>query len=849
MDEQKAEMDNGVSLDEIARREGGWLAAAGRWSWRFLLLSAVAFIGWVGWANEKPARLPDEITAQAANSENQPGPDDSDHSGSQGQPRKFFLHRFESQPVGTAPPSLLTVTPATAPKTALVKIGAWEEDAQPLPALKIELAPVTPLQPIGQFMVVVATVTGENGAPLADQPVEWSLDRQGIGDLLAAGGSLAKEHPPSRLAPFFARCHTARESYRLDEKLKLSEPLEIQPGQAWCIIVGRSPGDMVLTASCPTIAEIVHRQVDARIHWHDAVAKFPTNVVARAGSSVVLPVEITDSKGEPQSGYRTRFELVEPGGAQFQSLPAAEVTSNTAGVAAATLSHSADQAGKSIVEIKVFGGQAFPGKAIAIAQSKVEVEWQQSPVLVQVEAPSQLPTGQWTPVRFTARSEGELPERVQVVAVFDPAVEVSLAAPSQGRISNYEPPPPILLPLGPTNKEEAEEPTEKRPAAESLPLPPKVTAPKEPEPKEPAPEKKPQPEKPETEAPPARPLTIDPPPPVKEKPQQKSVPQVEAVEKRSPANSTETSGAYFADHNQVVLGTLQSGNELSATLAFKADLPATRWVRLEVRHGEKVLASKQISVDIMAPALVVEKKAPARWRIERPETYTVTIRNTGPVTVHDIRLQDELLPGMQVVKTDGLRFANHLLWKIPNLEPGEERTFDVTVCPKQLVDALAVRTWASAPRADTAETITQAVVTGLAQVSLSVHDLADPVEVGKQVEYLIEVENRGNGPAYGVRFQVSSPSNLEFRSAEGSLRTDIREGKLEVLPLPELPPGGRLYTRVRAQTTDKGEARLSITVHHDAGGNLAIVSQESTNIFQPRMPVLQFSSNPPIMQE
>src|SRR5690606_31242079 len=124
-------------------------------------------------------------------------------------------------------------------------------------------------------------------------------DRQGIGDLLAAGGADDPAQAVNRLTPFFARSHTARNGYRLDEKLSLPQPLEIQPGQAWCIITGRSPGDMVLSASCPGIASIQKRQVDARVHWHDASAKFPGSLVARAGGTVKLPVVVANSKGEP----------------------------------------------------------------------------------------------------------------------------------------------------------------------------------------------------------------------------------------------------------------------------------------------------------------------------------------------------------------------------------------------------------------------------------------------------------------------------------------------------------------------------------------------------------------------
>lgn len=890
MDQNAEQVVQGESLDAIARRQRSWLGSLGWWSWRLFLISFVGLIGYVGWANDKPARLPGDLISGG---ELPPDGDDADTSSPEGlDPNApppetptvgggvshsiVRVPDFNWQSLGSEVPQLITVTPAPAPKASLVKIGAWEEEAKPLPASVIRLNDVASLHSIGELLVVVATVVGEEGVPMSDQVVEWSLDRQGIGDLLAAGGADDLSQPGNRLTPFFARSHTARNAYRLDERLQLSKPLEIQPGQAWCIITGRSPGDMVLTASCPSIASIQKRQVDARVHWHDAAAKFPESLVARAGGQVKLPVSVANSRGEPQSGYRTRFELVEPAGAAFsESSRSIEIASNTAGNAEATLRQEQPAAATSKVRIQLFGGQAYPGKAVALAETVIDVEWQESPVLVQIQAPESATTSTWLPITFHARMEGSLPpEGAEVVAIFDPGLDVSLTDPLLGtQTSLYQ--PPILIAPPPDDKAADDAPPPivapepEKPAKKSeppaLPAPPKVDAKKESEPDKPeSPLPVPKPKVADTDPPKQEPPKLEPPKPAlpKSEPPKPAAPEVQRPElgiKPPPVapnaglkpSPTVHSEVQFTPQRHVSLGPIDQKNGVQATLGIRAIVPSKRWVRLEVRQGGRVLASKQVAINFVAPTLLVQKSMPSRWRVEQPNRYTVTVTNPGAFAVEKVEVRDELMPGLRIEKAEALRFSDHLLWQIDRLAPGEKREFEVVARPTQLVDRLALRTWAEAPDMQTAETYSEATVTGLAGVSLSIYDLADPVEIGKEVEYLIEVENRGNGPAYQVRFDVETPDNLRLLTTTGSLVATIDNGKLVLPSIPELPVGSRLYARVRAKCIAKGEARFSITLRHEAGGNLGIVSQESTNIYQVQNfpPPVQFSGDVPDIQE
>ena len=88
---------------------------------------------------------------------------------------------------------------------------------------------------------MVAKVLGPNDQPLADQLVEWTLDRQGVGEILAVPNDAKVVKPSERPWPTFARTFTAKSPYRLDASLGGAE---IQVGETWIAVESASAGGM-----------------------------------------------------------------------------------------------------------------------------------------------------------------------------------------------------------------------------------------------------------------------------------------------------------------------------------------------------------------------------------------------------------------------------------------------------------------------------------------------------------------------------------------------------------------------------------------------------------------------------
>lgn len=264
--------------------------------------------------------------------------------------------------------------------------GAALVQAVALPAISI--FPGRLVAPIGNEVLVVATVNTAERPQAPYQRVEWILAPQGVGTFLSTGESDR---------PFF---FSGRDPEKLDNSYMISEtaalghvlgrgtatPVDdvtILPGQAWLTITSPTEGVSYVTAYAPDLQGAYGNRQTAAIHWVDARWTLPPQFTARTGGSAPLAVTVyRQSSGLPVANWRVRYTISGGPPANFSQGGAQtfEATTNAAGQAIADLTQATPQAGINTITVELVRPENVPGatEPLIVGTATTQVTWSET---------------------------------------------------------------------------------------------------------------------------------------------------------------------------------------------------------------------------------------------------------------------------------------------------------------------------------------------------------------------------------------------------------------------------------------------------------------------------------------
>lgn len=122
---------------------------------------------------------------------------------------------------------------------------------------------------------------------------------------------------------------------------------------------------------------------------------------------------------------------------------------------------------------------------------------------------------------------------------------------------------------------------------------------------------------------------------------------------------------------------------------------------------------------------------------------------------------------------------------------------------------------------------------------MEIIDLQDPVTVGTQTAYRIDVTNTGTGPATNVRLMALAPEQMQIVQAKGATGSQ-QEGARLSFDSTTIAPGARHSYEVHVKCVKPGDARLRIEMTSDpvvppAAGTITPVrfcEEETTTVLQ-----------------
>jgi uncharacterized repeat protein (TIGR01451 family) len=280
---------------------------------------------------------------------------------------------------------------------------------------QLMMTPSRIVAPVGSEVVVLAGICGENGYFVQNQPLEWMLSNDSVGEIIEVGGMNHKAFnglvPPSsgKLDGKYAKGRTGLKRLLLSRGTPTPvDDIELQKGQTYISLASVSPGTSYVTGLAPKAEAWDRRRSSTIIHWVDGVWSIPAPANATAGT--VYPLTTVISRATDGGGIKdwiVRYEIIGGAAAEFAPTGSQKVEAKS------------NEEGQATVQIRQVAGQFEPGT------TQVRVDVVRPPVFGEPElvVESGVTSVTWSAPALTIRAIG--PRTAGINQPFNYRVEVT----------------------------------------------------------------------------------------------------------------------------------------------------------------------------------------------------------------------------------------------------------------------------------------------------------------------------------------------------------------------------------------------------------------------------------------
>ena len=276
-------------------------------------------------------------------------------------------------------------------------------------------------------------------------------------------------------------------------------------------------------------------------------------------------------------------------------------------------------------------------------------------------------------------------------------------------------------------------------------------------------------------------------------------------------------------------GTLAPG--ASRDFAFKANAARTgKYVNTaKATSAQGVTAEASSTTLVHQPVLAITCETPAERFLGRPFDVCFTIVNKGDAASAASTVEITLPAGVTASSTTagGTATAGKLTWNVGSIAPNGTTKVCATVTAANIGDFAFSATAKGACATPVSATCSTRVV-GISAILLEVVDLEDPIEVGKNVTYVIEVTNQGSAPDTNIKLVCTLEDAQSFVSGTGATVVTGDGKTITMGTLPSLAAKQKATWRVVVRADKAANVRFKTSL---TSGQLTrpVSEDESTN--------------------
>lgn len=731
---------------------------------------------------------------------------------------------------------------------------------------RVDLSPPRIIAPVGTEVVVTAGVCGPDGYLHTGRRVEWQIAPGGVGQFLGLGQSagldwLLSTSRSEKISNTYVVGKTSTKNIKLNRGTpNPSDDVSVLKGQSWVTVTSPIEGVSRVTAFVPDVFAWDQRQKTSTVYWIDAEWVLPQPSINPAGTHHTFTTVVTRHSNRcPVVGWRVRYQIISGPAAGFMpdGRQVIEVPTNELGQANAEIFQMTPTSGTNGVQVQVIrppdviggdGTQLIAGEGMAI---KTWSAASSSPISLRVLGPSQGSPGATLTYRFEVRNPGATvakdvvvnqpvisgltltssnPQAVQVgnnlqwqLKDLQPGetrmLEVNYRADTAGTIN-------VCATVQTATGLTAQDCTATTILVPSLDV--RVAGPSQ--------------------------ALVG-----------QEVGFTATITNRGAAPATGLvlvdrfdPGLKHAVSTSPIerdLPDLQPGQSRVVTIKFVAIAPGAQCNTVEVTGQGAVRASGQACVTVtpaatptpppaappaqppaqpgVKPTINVTKTGPTQKAVGDTAEFTMDVSNTGTVTANNLKIADNYDMALDPVSaTDGYAFAgDDLIWIVDTLPPGKTIRFQVNcrcVSPSTNTCNRITVTSQEGARAD-AQACLQ--ISGPASpLTISVADSRDPVAIGNDTIYTIQVTNPNSVADTNVQLSATLSPELapSATGSSGPTQPSIQGQTVSFGPVSQLAAGATLTFQVQAHGVQPGTGNLHVTVSSANMQSPAAADQSTT---------------------
>ncbi|MFT5837205.1 MAG: putative repeat protein (TIGR01451 family) [Candidatus Azotimanducaceae bacterium] len=279
------------------------------------------------------------------------------------------------------------------------------------------------------------------------------------------------------------------------------------------------------------------------------------------------------------------------------------------------------------------------------------------------------------------------------------------------------------------------------------------------------------------------------------------------------------------------LGTLAPGESREVTINTTASATGGEHCNTAVASSSNAASVEDDACIVIVEAGidVVKEGTPMQF-VGKKASYTITATNTGDVPLTDVVITDTVPERNKLLTAPGAEINGNTATWTTTLGGGESKSFDITVIGLE-EGTFCNQVNAASSEFDLSgddEACTE--WKGYPAMLIEVIDTEDPLLVGEQTTYVIQVTNQGTAKDTNVGLEVQLPSQLKVVSAAGDTQGTISGKSVSFAPYTELKAKQIIEFRVVAEAVDVGDARFKAQLKSDLL-KVPVPEEESTQVY------------------
>lgn len=234
-----------------------------------------------------------------------------------------------------------------------------------------------------------------------------------------------------------------------------------------------------------------------------------------------------------------------------------------------------------------------------------------------------------------------------------------------------------------------------------------------------------------------------------------------------------------------------------------------------------------------ATSLKVSKTGPPRKEAGQEADFTIEITNTGRAAVANVSVTDHYDVALQPEQATEPFAADgsDINWTLDRLEPGQTSRLKIICRCLEPADNACNRVVVTTPDGARAEAEACLEITPPgARLSAVISEERDPVAMGNETTYIIELRNNGTDAERQVALTVALPELVQAVAdgAAGPSQATVRGNTVQFAAVDQLAADATLEYRVRAKASKAGNGVARATV--SAQGLDPVTAEETTTV-------------------